>query len=197
MELNNTFYRLPSEEQFARWAALTPSAFRFAVKMPMSISLFGRLEQVGAFFERVAALGERLGAVIVRLADGRPRDDGFLRLLLDSTPSGVRLALDARDASWAGADPVLDAAGAIRVNALDGAAPFRYLRLREPPYDEDALADLAADIRPLLEAGTDVFCFFRHEDEPTAPRYAERLIELVRSGRVSPPAAVERSSEDD
>lgn len=90
------------------------------------------------------------------------------------------VALDARDPSWAGADPLLDAAGAIRVNALEGAAGFRYLRLREPPYDDAALAVLARRIEPHLEAERDVYCYFKHEDEPTAPRYAERLLELVR-----------------
>jgi uncharacterized protein YecE (DUF72 family) len=65
------------------------------------------------------------------------------------------------------------------VNELKAAAAFRYLRLREPPYDETALAAIAADVRPALEAGADVYAYFRHEDEPTAPAYAERLLELA------------------
>ncbi len=40
--------------------------------------------------------------------------------------------------------------------------------------------DIAARIRPLLSAGVDVFAYFRHEDAPTAPAYAARLLELVR-----------------
>jgi uncharacterized protein YecE (DUF72 family) len=74
-------------------------------------------------------------------------------------------------------------AGAIRVNALEGAAGFRYLRLREPPYSNDDLAHLGKRVDAMLDEGLDVFCFFRHEDEPTAPRYAARLQELVRRGR--------------
>ena len=66
-----------------------------------------------------------------------------------------------------------------RFEALDTAAGFRYLRLREPPYDEAALAALAEKIRPLLGSGADVYAFFRHEDEPTAPVYAERLRALA------------------
>ena len=58
-------------------------------------------------------------------------------------------------------------------------APFVYFRLRDPPYDEDGLGALAAEIQPLLSAGKDVYAYFRHEDEPTAPRYAERLLELA------------------
>ena len=68
----------------------------------------------------------------------------------------------------------------MRVNDWDVDAPFRYLRFREPPHADDELADLASRIQPLLAAGVDVFAYFRHEDAPTAPAYAERLLELVR-----------------
>jgi len=179
VELNNTFYRLPAQGQFSRWAAETPPGFRFAVKAPRSISLFGNLGQVGTFCERIRALGDRLGPVIVRLADGRPLDEGFLELLLTSIDPSLQLALDPRHPSWEDADELLDRHGAVRVNATDGSAPFRYLRLREPPYDEASLAALAARVEPLLASGVDVYCYFRHEDEPTAPRYAERLLEIV------------------
>src|SRR5215211_7716194 len=45
VELNTVFYRLPAEDQFARWAAQTPPGFRFAVKMTRTITHFGRLER--------------------------------------------------------------------------------------------------------------------------------------------------------
>lgn len=144
--------------------------------MTQSITHWGRLDDLGTFYERVRLLGDRLGAVLVRVHDTRPRDDGFLRLLLDSTDPGLRLAFDLRDPSWDGVEPVLEEAGAVRVNALDARAPFRYLRLRRPPYDDAALAAWAGRVRPLLTAGIDVYCYFKHEEEPTAPRYAERLL---------------------
>jgi uncharacterized protein YecE (DUF72 family) len=89
--------------------------------------------------------------------------------------------MDFRHDSWDIPDvtALLDERGVARVDALEGAATFRYLRFREPPYDEAALAGLGETIRPLLAAGADVYGFFRHEDEPTAPLYAERLRELV------------------
>jgi uncharacterized protein YecE (DUF72 family) len=105
-----------------------------------------------------------------------------VRLLLGSMDPGLRVAFDLRHASWDGIEPVLAEAGAVRVNALEGDAPFRYLRLRDPPYDDDALAAWAGRARPLLAAGTDVYCYFKHEDEPTAPRYAERLLGHVPAG---------------
>ena len=68
------------------------------------------------------------------------------------------------------------------VNALDGPARFRYLRFREPPYEDAELQEWAQRIRPLLQAGIEVFAYFRHEDEPTAPRYAQQLRELLSPG---------------
>ena len=117
-------------------------------------------------------LGDRLGPV--RVVVESPRDDGLLPLLLGSTD--LRIALDLRDESWDG----VDVAPAVRVNDWEADAPFRYLRFREPPHSEEELAEIAAQIEPLLAAGVDVFAYFRHEDAPTAPAYAARLLELVR-----------------
>jgi uncharacterized protein YecE (DUF72 family) len=167
VELNSTGYRLPSEELFGRWAAAVPDGFRFAVKAPPRA-----LRDVATFEERVRRLGEGLGPV--RFVVQAPRDDGLLALLLGSTD--LQVALDLRDESWDG----VDVRPAVRVNEWDADAPFRYLRFREPPHTDDELAAIAARIEPLLTAGVEVFAYFRHEDEPTAPLYAERLLGLVR-----------------
>jgi uncharacterized protein YecE (DUF72 family) len=166
VELNSTGYRLPSEEQFARWAEQVPDSFRFAVKMPPRA-----LRALGTFEERVRRLGDRLGPV--RIVLDSPRDDGLLALLLGST--GLPLALDLRDPSWDAAD----VAPVVRVNDWEAKAPFHYLRFREPPYSEHDLEAFAARIRALLGEGIDVFAYFRHEDVPTAPAYAQRLLELI------------------
>ncbi len=79
VELNTTGYRLPAEEQFARWAEQTPPGFTFAVKMPLT-----RLDRVGTFVERVRALGDRLGPL--RLTVQSARDDGLLTFLQGSLP---------------------------------------------------------------------------------------------------------------
>jgi uncharacterized protein YecE (DUF72 family) len=67
----------------------------------------------------------------------------------------------------------------IRVDDWEADAPFRYVRFREPPYSDDDLVGFAARIRPLLDDGIEVYAYFRHEDEPTAPRYAEQLLRLL------------------
>jgi len=159
VELNTTGYRLPSEDQFRRWADAVPDGFRFAVKLPLA-----RLDRVGPFFERVAALGDRLGPV--RVVVQAARDEGMVSYVAGSAPDSAELAWDFRHDSWADFD------GAVRVNAPES-RPFRYLRLREPPYTDADLRQLAATIAP------PAYVFFRHEDEPTAPAYAARLRELL------------------
>jgi len=159
VELNSTGYRLPSADQFRRWADAVPDGFEFAVKFPL-----GRMDRVTSFFERVVALGDRLGplrAVVVA-----PRDDGLLSYVLGSVPDGVRIAWDFRHETWGGVD------GLVRVND-PSAEPFRYLRLREPPYDDDELRAFATTVRD------PAYVYVRHEDEPTAPATVERLRALL------------------
>ncbi len=180
VELNASAYQLPSEGHFTGWAEHVPDGFRFAVRMPRLITHASRLGLVGTFCERVRLLGEKLGPVLVVL--DRKRDDGFLMLLRDSLDPDLEVAYDFRHESWAGVEVP------VRVNSLEADAPFRYLRLREPPYDEATLAGWADRLRPFLEDGVRVYCYFKHEDEPRGALYAERLLELlagdpVRGGR--------------
>jgi len=159
VELNSTGYRLPSADQFRRWGDAVPDGFEFAVKFNLQ-----RLDRVTTFLERVLALGDRLGPV--RILYAGPRDDGTLSFVQGSIPEDVRIAWDFRDESWAGVE------GIVAVNDGD-AEPFRYLRLREPPYTDDELRAIAATVRD------PAYVYIRHEDEPTAPAIADRLRALL------------------
>jgi uncharacterized protein YecE (DUF72 family) len=169
VELNSTGYRIPAEEQFQRWAEQTPDTFRFAVKMQAY-----QLRQAATFEERVRLLGERLGPI--RILVTQARDEGFLTFALGSLDPELKIAFDFRHESWAGIELPENS---VRINEVEAKAPFRYLRYREPPYTDKAIEGIADDIRPLVASGIEVFAYFRHEDEPTAPRYAERLLELL------------------
>jgi uncharacterized protein YecE (DUF72 family) len=162
VELNTTGYRLPGEDQFRRWAEAVPDGFTFAPKLALA-----RLDRVPVFVERVAALGDRLGPI--RISVQATRDEGLLSYVLGSVDPALQLAFDFQHESWAGVE------GVVAVNDFE-AEPFRYIRLREPPYSED-------DLRSLTERLRDpAYVYFRHEDEPTAPAYAERLLELLAPG---------------
>ena len=161
VELNATGYRLPSEDQFRRWAEAVPDGFRFAVKLPLT-----RLDRVTTFLERVAALGDRLGPI--RVVVEAARDEGLVTFVAGSAPPGTELAWDFRHESWAEGG----AEGLVRVDD-PAAEPFRYLRLREPPYTDADLTAFAATVR------APAYVYLRHEDEPTATAYATRLRELL------------------
>jgi uncharacterized protein YecE (DUF72 family) len=184
VELNNTFYRLPDEEQFRRWAEATPPGFRFSVKAPKAISFFGRLDRLDTLVERLAVLGSRLGPLLVRGRDDRPRDDGFLQLLLESLDPSFLVALDLRHPSWEGVEATLPS-NAVRVNQLEGEARFRYLRFSEHPYDDEALKHAAQAVAGL---GVETYCLFAKGDsddhspdgEPTAVT-AERFARALRA----------------
>jgi uncharacterized protein YecE (DUF72 family) len=164
VELNTTGYRLPAEDNFRRWAAQAPDGFEFAPKLPG-----GRLRGLDEFSRRVGLLGDRLGPVRVSLKS--KRDEGALELLLGSLDPTLRLAFDLEDPSWDGIEERLASAGAVRVNDLVHPTPFRYLRRREEPDEEFATKIRAQDVP--------VYVYFRHDDEPTAPAYADRLREML------------------
>jgi uncharacterized protein YecE (DUF72 family) len=169
VELNTTGYRLPAEEQFRRWAEQTPPGFRFAPKLAGN-----RPRMLAEFGPRVRMLGDRLGPIRVQLISAR--DEGMIELILGSLDPDMRAAFDLEHPSWNGIEPRLAAAGAVRVNDLEHEAAFRYVRFRDPPYSDDELQRWAERLRSMREP---VFAYFRHEDEPAAPRYAQRLLELL------------------
>jgi uncharacterized protein YecE (DUF72 family) len=165
VELNTTGYRLPSEDQFKRWAEQVPDGFEFAPKLPG-----GRLRGLDVFEQRVRALGDRLGPVRISLKS--TRDEGTVELLLGSLDPSLRLAFDLEHPSWDGIEARLAEAGAVRVDDVGHPAPFRYLRRREAP--DDAFVER---IRALAEPA---YVYFRHGDEPDAPRHAEELLSRLR-----------------
>jgi uncharacterized protein YecE (DUF72 family) len=159
VELNSTGYRLPSEDQFRRWAEAVPDGFRFSVKLPLA-----RLDRVTPFLERVVALGDHLGPV--RIVVEAARDEGIVSFVEGSIAEGVELAWDFRHETWDGFD------GVVRVGDPE-AQPFAYVRLRRPPYSDSQLEEIAASLRDPS------YVYVMHEDEPTAPATAARLKELL------------------
>ncbi len=193
VEINATFYRMPQARTLAGWRAQVPPAFVFALKGPQRIThvkrLAGAAEDV-AFFHSVAAeLGDALGPVLWQLPPSLKKDLPRLREFLALLPRGGRAAFEFRHASWHD-DEVLaalsDAGAALciaddeaRATPVVATAPFGYLRLRRPDYDDAALARWADAVR--AQRWDAAFVFFKHEDEARGPAYALRFGELLAS----------------
>lgn len=105
-EINTSFYRAHRREVYARWAAMTPPGFRFAVKLPRAVTHEARLVDVLAplqsFIAQVAGLGDRLGVLLAQLPPSLVFEAevvrGFFRLLAALHPGPV--VCEPRHASW-------------------------------------------------------------------------------------------------
>jgi uncharacterized protein YecE (DUF72 family) len=178
-ELNNTFYRSPTEAAIDGWLAATPATFRFAVKAQRGGSLRALTvdpeTSVPWLTAPLAHFGERLGTVLFRVPEEIERDDARLAALLVRWPAAIPLTLEFQHPSWHVDETfaAMATVGAVlcATDLDDLAEPpmirrtgrFLYLRLRRTTYDEAALADWAARLEPFLAAGDDAFVFFRHD----------------------------------
>jgi uncharacterized protein YecE (DUF72 family) len=194
VEINNTFYRMPSESVLKNWAGEVSAGFAFVLKAPQRITHKQRLKEsadsVAYLFKVAAALEDRLGPVLFQLPPflrkDLPRLGDFLKIL----PAGRRVAFEFRHASWFD-DEVYDAlrghgAALCIAEAEDdlevpfvATAPWGYIRLRRPDYGDRELT--AWDRRIREQNWQDVFVFFKHEDAGAGPKLAARFVEL--SGR--------------
>jgi uncharacterized protein YecE (DUF72 family) len=192
VELNNTFYRMPGEDQIRRWAEETPPEFSFAAKAPRRITHERKLEDVDDSLERaaksLAAFGERLGPMLVQLPPFLKKDAGRLRAFLDAAgrlAPNLRLAFEFRHASWFD-DEIYAALGDAKAalciaegDALEtplvATTAWGYLRLRREHYD-DAAIDAWTD-RIATQRWTTVHVFFKHEDAGVGPRLAAGMLE--------------------
>ncbi len=192
VEINNTFYRMPTEKLLASWAEQVPEGFRFVLKAPQRITHKKKLEDAGEetehFFRMAGTLEARLGAVLFQLPPWLRKDVPRLMAFLDILPRAARAAFEFRHASWfddevydrlrehGAALCVADAEGDLDV-PLAATAPWGYLRLRRTDYDDAALADWANRVQ--AHSWEEAFVFFKHEDEATGPRLAEGFLELA------------------
>jgi uncharacterized protein YecE (DUF72 family) len=187
VEINATFYRMPTAKTLAGWAAATPSAFVFTLKAPQRITHMRRLRDVDEplrfFCDTARALGAKLGPLFFQLPPTFRKETGRLRDLLVQVPPDLRCAFEFRHASWF-ADDVYEALRA-RDAALcvadtetgstpdEATATWGYYRLRNVDYPD---AQLATWAQALTRPGRrEVFCYFKHEETGTGPALAARL----------------------
>ena len=181
-EINATFYRLQSNETFARWSAFSPESFRFSVKAHRRLThgktvapdAEGR-SFLDSFLRSVGTLGPRLGVVLFQFPPYRHHDTDAFRALLDALPAGANYAFEFRHESWdsdAVRGPIAERGGTVCLSETQGATPpalppgpFAYVRLRSDRYSEDARARWL-DLLTSEARERDVFVFAKHEGIP-------------------------------
>ena len=104
VELNNSFYRLPSERVFTTWQDSTPDDFVFAVKVSRFITHIKRLRNIDSavenFVSRAGLLKEKLGPLLYQLPPSMKRDDELLESFLYTVPSECQHVIEFRHESW-------------------------------------------------------------------------------------------------
>lgn len=103
VEINNSFYRLPTPELLRRWAKRTPEGFSFAMKAWRGITHDGRLadlDALGKFMELMPHLGGKCGPVLFQLPANLAYDEAVFTRFLAALPKGYRYAFEPRHASW-------------------------------------------------------------------------------------------------
>jgi uncharacterized protein YecE (DUF72 family) len=191
VEINNTFYRMPTEKLVEGWMEEVPEAFRFALKSPQGITHMRRLNDCGQSVTRlvdvITRLGPRLGPLLYQLPPNFKKDLPRLERFLADTPRPALVAFEFRNASWF-VDEVFDAlrkhkialcvsdTGEEPVAPLVATADWGYLRLRREEFDDKTLREWATRIRE--QPWTEAFVFVKHEEEGKGPKFAARLREL-------------------
>jgi uncharacterized protein YecE (DUF72 family) len=182
VEINNTFYRLPSESVLHHWAEQVPDGFSFAIKASQRITHFARLkpeaiETVEYLVRATAVMGERVGPILFQLPPNMKRDIERLRAFLAKLPEGRRYAMEFRHASWFEDDAVFDALGEHQVAHVvidqdDYASPVRctaswsYIRLHRMDYSAHDLSRWAGTVSAL--GCREAYVFFKHDHVPNA-----------------------------
>ncbi len=199
VELNNSFYRLPSEKAFSAWRDSAPDGFTFAVKASRYITHVKRLkdspEPVNKFLARAENLKDKLGPVLYQLPPNFHRNDERLETFLSSLPAGVRHVIEFRHRSWL-EEEVFDmlrrhGAGICVFDLPDLTCPpvatadFAYVRfhgssgLYSSDYTDEELGSWADKISSLAADLKDVFIYFNNDVGGFALKNARTLESLL------------------
>src|SRR4030042_3929776 len=194
VEINNTFYHMPTEGVLSSWAEQVRSDFVFAIKAPQVITHLKRLRNVGEeteyLFGSLSVLGRKLGPVLFQLPGSFHVDRPALEAFLDLIPNNMSCAFEFRSPSWLDVE-ILDLlrkrgcslciadSDENPTNEIISTAPWGYLRLRRSDYTDVDLSQWMERI--LSQKWERAFVFFKHEEEAKGPEMAMRFRELANS----------------
>lgn len=199
VEINNSFYRLPSKETFAQWRESVPENFTYAVKASRFITHMKKFIDPAAtlhnFIENVQALGEKLGVILFQLPPGWKINPQRLAEFLAVLPDGFRYAFEFRNETWYTREIydmlrhyncafcIYELAG--HITPFEVTADFVYVRLHGPggkyqgSYPDEALQIWADKCRKWAKT-KDVYVYFDNDQEGYAAFNAITLQKMVR-----------------
>jgi uncharacterized protein YecE (DUF72 family) len=192
VEVNYTFRQLVKESTLQNWLAETPASFLFTIKAHQVITHIKRLKATEDFLPRflgtiepLAAAG-RLAPVLFQLPPNLKVDHEVLRAFLQTLPKPLRAAFEFRHNSWFDDETYAvlreHNAGLCVAETEEMTTPevatasFVYYRFRKPNYPPDERKAMVDRIQQHLDAGRDVFAYFKHEETPEGVLYARELL---------------------
>lgn len=197
VEINYTYYHMPTAGVLTSWAEQVPDDFAFALKAPQVITHLKQLRNVGEetdyFFRTLAVLDRKLGPALFQFPKSFRVNRPALAEFLPQIPRNVQCSFDFRSPTWLDAgilDLLRERGCSLCIEDTDehpadeiiSTAPWGYLRLRRTDYTE---ADLSQWLeRVLAQKWERAFVFFKHEEEgkgPAGPEMALRFHELADS----------------
>ncbi len=196
VEVNNTFYHMPTEGVLTSWAEQVPDRFVFAIKAPQVITHLKRLrnvvEETEYLFRSLSVLGKKLGPVLFQFPGSFHADYPALEAFLALIPANMSCACEFRSPSWLTVkilDLLRQKGCCLCIADVDenpateiiSTAPWGYLRLRRSDYTD---ADLSQWMEKILsQKWKRAFVFFKHEEEAKGPEMAMRFNELAVHGQ--------------
>jgi uncharacterized protein YecE (DUF72 family) len=206
-ELNNPFYRLPTQAAVECWRDNSPDDFVFAWKASRYITHMLKLKNAGeglkVMFGRAEILGPKLGPILFQLPPSLKADRERLANFLALLPPGHRYTFEFRHQSWYEA-PILDllrehdislclSDHAAAPSPWEVTASFVYIRGHGPSgrywgsYSDETLRRWADDIARRRAEGRAVYCYFDNDIKSAAPEDARRLLDLLDADRAASP----------
>jgi len=193
VEINYTFYRMPTPKLVTGWAAQVPANFKFTLKAPKRITHDRRLrdatDPLRGFCEAAAELGPQLGALLFQLPPNFKKDLTVFDAFLDALPPRVCGAFEFRHDSWLDEEvyarlrarnlALCVADSEKRSTPVMATAEYAYLRLRDEGYTPGDIAEWAAHVRDLASRCKDVYVYFKHEEQGKGPEFGRMLQELL------------------
>jgi len=195
VEINSSFYHMPTQGTTSKWAGSTQEAFRFSFKANRKITHFMKLKgtesELEIFLKGLKPLHDKLGCVLLQLPPYLKQDYDTLETFLKQKPEETKFAMEFRHNSWFG-DELKELLSKYNVAlcvadteemkpVFEKTARFSYVRLRKERYSRANLKDWSQNLSKFAEDSSDCFIYFMHDETGAAANMAASFREMLES----------------